>query len=444
MRKLYLLLSILLVAPLGFASNLTVAPGVINGTAAFINARQNMTVFFITVEARNASVNISGINVTITGANVGNISRVSVFENATNTTGGALLGTNASLFPNLTAGSQIFVNFTSSGTPLVLANNSRSAIFLLFEIHTNATVNATIAGELRGPGDILANVTVFANASLPNSTLATIRNLRANATLSPNFADTSVVNQSFIYTVTPTGNNSIKSLLIQLPSSLVFINITAVTIDGSNTTSASKVVDGRLINITPDLNTSQGITVYFTANTSSSDLASAAVSSFISGGDIANFTTDTAGSINLTVRQMVNVTNVTIAKNTAILNGTDFWEFNFTMTFRGNVSAGGLLQFKLSNWTDSQNRNISITSATGSSAVCPVTHCATLRNETNFNTTGKYNVTNDYTMTNGLNLSSVNSDSSATTFILRMALPASSPVSSSWSATYGFLLRSIP
>lgn len=436
------LLAFLLLMPLAWASNVTITSAV-NGTDAFINARQNMTVFNVSLLASNITVtaNITAINITLTGtANGTHIAQVSAFENST---AGTLLGINSSISPNLTSGQQIRVNFT---TPLILSNNSRASILVLFEIHTNASVNSTIGGNLSGPGDILVNVTVVRNVSMPNSTLATIRNLRANATFSPNFADTAVHNQSFIYTIVPLGTESIKNVLVQLPSGLGFINITNVTVDGSNTTTGvSSIIDGALINVTtPAANTTQRIVIYFTANTSASETTSIAVPSFLYGGSISNFSTDVSGSTNITVRQMMNITNVTIAKSTAIVNGTDYWEFNFTIKFRGNSSSGGLVQFKLTNWTNSLNQNISLTNAAGASAICAVPNCATLRNETTFNTTGVFNVTNDYTMTKGITQPSINSDSAAINYVLRMVIPTGTPISSSWAATYGFLLRSIP
>ena len=65
-----------------------------------------------------------------------------------------------------------------------------------------------------------------------------------------------------------------------------------------------------------------------------------------------------------------------------------------------------------------------------------------MRNETNFNTTGRFNILNRYNGTTGINHTA--STASTFTVILRMVIPSGTAISSNWFTIYNFLFRAIP
>jgi hypothetical protein len=283
---------------------------------------------------------------------------------------------------------------------------------------------------------------------LPNSTLATIRDVHANVTVSPRFVDTSVANQTFAYLFNISGTDSITNLTISIPSGYTLINLTNVERGGVNLTAGTDYTNTTLasqLNISLVSSTTQLLRILFIANTSSSSVLSSAFNSTIDGVSIFGASTDPASvnSTNVTTQPILNASDVAILKSTAIVNGTDYWEFNFTLNYTATILTGGLIQFKLTNWT-AGSQNISLTNATGATAVCAAPNCATLRNEANFNTTNKFNVTNDYgSTTKGIFVSSITA-ANLVTVTLRMVIPSGTPISSSWQATYGFLFRAFP
>ena len=132
---------------------------------------------------------------------------------------------------------------------------------------------------------------------------------------------------------------------------------------------------------------------------------------------------------------MINVSNVALAKGAAIVNGTDYWEFNFTVNFTANVT--GTIQFKLTNWTDASSPPDTINLNTTGGV-----YYASLRNNSaNFSDpNAKFNVTNVY---GDIGINRTVTDGSSATFILRMIIPAGSAVSSTWAATYNWLFRTL-
>lgn len=425
---------------LAFAQNLTVVVS-INGSTQFINSRDNLTVFNITVIPQNSIANVTGLNITINSAATGNvsanISKVHVFNSSIN---GLLLGSNSSINPNLTSGSQIFVNFS---TPLILNNGQRTGLFVVFELANKSTRGVTIGANLTGGGDIVSNLTTVLNASLPNFTVSSIRDLHYNASISPRIVDTSVDNQSFIYTLTPTGTDNASTVLINIPSSftnLSIINVTRGTSAANLTSGVTNTATSSLFNVTFDTASNERVEVYFKANTSSSVVSSIAVNSSIYSVEsglvnIINASTDAVlnNLTNVTTMNIINRTTVIISKGVAVLNGSDFWEFNFTATFNETVT--GTLHFKMTNWTDSNNNLINLASCTPS--------CATIRQNTNASlNTSKINITNNFDPNYGLGMSPTRGN--LTTLFLRMIVPAGSAVSQTWFATYVLLFRSTP
>ena len=161
-----------------------------------------------------------------------------------------------------------------------------------------------------------------------------------------------------------------------------------------------------------------------------------AFNSTLTGSNLTNINTDVSGTnTTVTTKVLISIVSVNAIKSTAYLNGTDYWEFSFTINFTANTS--GILQFKMTNWTDDSGNSISLTNSTGNG------YYATLRNDTSFSTAGKINVTQSYSnITSGVPFNA-NTLSNSYTVILRMVIPSTiSTVSSSWWATYSMLFRS--
>ena len=424
---------------LAFAQNLTVVVS-INGSTQFINSRDNLTVFNITVIPQDSIANVTGLNITINSAAAGNvsanISKVHVLNSSIN---GLLLGTNSSINPNLTSGSQIFVNFS---TPLILNNGQRTGLLVVFEL-SRASRGVTIGGNLTGGGDIVSNLTTVLNVSLPNFTVSNIRDIHYNASISPRIVDTSVDNQTFIYTLTPTGTDNASTVLINIPSFFTNLSVISVTRGSSAanlTSGVANTLTTSLINVTFDTASNERVEVYFKANTSSSTVSSLAFNSSVysveSGlANVINASTDAVlnNLTNVTTMNIINLTTVFISKGVAVLNGSDYWEFNFTAHFNETVT--GTLHFKMTNWTDNNNNTITLASCTPS--------CATIRQNTNASVnTSKINITNNFDPNYGLGMSPTRGN--FTTLFLRMIVPAGSAVSQSWFATYVLLFRSTP
>jgi hypothetical protein len=436
MKKLIaLIIFVMLASPIFAADTLNITSS-INGTDTNVNTRTNFTVFNLTVYADNVSVTISGINITLNGnANGSAISKVFVFNSSIT---GTLLGTNSSVHSSLVEGSQINVTFTS---PFLMGRNTRTGILVLFEISSTAQSGSTIGGNMTTVGDLVTNHTVLANVALPNSSLAVIRDVHANVSITPRFVDTGVENQSFVYVLNVTGTDSINKTTVNLPAGFTLINITGLYVNNL------ELGGGYTINaITNQMNISlttpatQSIRINFTANTNATPVTGQFTST-IAGSNISSATTY-ADNITVITQPLLNISNVAMIKSVAIVNGTDYWEFNFTINYTGTVPIGGIIQFKMSNWTSGSD-TLSIYNSN-----CPGSRCLTLRNESNYNTTGRFNVTNDYeSVSKGIPISSMipsTTQSTLFTVVLRMVIPTGTPISSAWQATYGFLFRSSP
>ncbi|MEM7816544.1 MAG: hypothetical protein QXZ20_01380, partial [Candidatus Aenigmatarchaeota archaeon] len=127
---------------------------------------------------------------------------------------------------------------------------------------------------------------------------------------------------------------------------------------------------------------------------------------------------------------------VGVMKNIAIVNGNDYWLFNFTISMNANVS--GLIQFKMNDWrSDIKNATIPIANGTGDNA----TYYASMwlsGNESNI-----FNVTNEYNkISDGVKLNAI--ENRNYTLILKMIIPRGTPIASDWWTTYSMLFRSIP
>lgn len=430
-----------LLASPAFAGNLTIYSTGNTTSSTFVNTRANLTVFNFSVRAQDTDVTVSAINITLanvtSSASGGNISKVFVFNGSTGTNP---VGTNSSLV-NVTPATgiaSVIVNFT---TLINITKGNATTFIVQFEIHTNATSGINIGGNLSSAADVFANTSVFANVSLPNSTVSTVVSVHANASISPRIVDTGVENQSFIYTITPTGQDRINRTVINLPSGYTLTRLAGIEVGGSNSTDLSLNATGsNQINVTTAAasGTSSTIKVHFDANTSANPVSSSAFTSTVSG-NLSSVDTDAIllNQTNVTAMGIINLTTVAISKGAAIVNGSDYWEFN--MTFQFNASATGLLHFRMSNWTSQSNSTITL----NHSSCAPAPTCATLRTNINASlNTSKINITNTYDPNYGIPLTTTIGN--LTTMYLRMVIPTGTVIASTWSSTYFALFRATP
>jgi len=423
MKILGLLLFLpILASPVFAAGNLSVNST--NLALAYINTRALTNMLNLSLNSTGGDTNLTGINVTIGGtASIGNVTLVALV----NSTGSVIASntTNSS-----STGFTIFIagGFNVSGTTLknliVALNTSSSAATLV-------TVNISLSPSASFFVDSGSNATVL--AGFINSSSSQIQDVRANASITPNIVDTFVVNQSFTYIFTPTGANAIQNFNVGLPSSFTLVNITAVEQGGSNLSSAlyTNATQSSQVNVTLNTPINAIVKIFFTANTSSDTTGN--FSSVIAGSNLTNVATEiaTGNRTNVTAKQLVNVTNVGAMKTVAILNDTDYWEFNFTINITDTVT--GLLQLKMNNWTSNQ--------PAGSIVLFNSTeHFATFRTSSNFSATSRVNVTNEYNITSGLSISA--SPASPVIVFLRMLIPRNTVISSSWYTTYSMIFRS--
>ncbi len=432
------------------------ATGELNVTATslapvFANTNTSVTAlnltFNVTQAGGSGTVNITAILVNISSATAGNVSFVEL-RNSTGATLGinSTVSTDTGFLINITGGFEVTTAANKSMT--IVLNVSRSATRQL-NVSINITTSGIFTNETGNNITFKSSSGTISNSSVSNG--VQIQDMHVNGTISPRFVDTSVENQTFAYTLGMTGTDPISSITLNIPSGYTLINLTAVEQIGTGNLTSNLFTNTTLsnqLNITFATATAQNFKIYFIANTSSSATATSLFNLTVTGSNMTNIMPDptSSGSMNITKQQILNVDNVAITKAVAIVNGTDYWEFNLTINYTATVSTGGMIQFKLSNWTNADRRNLSLTStsADASGFACSVTNCATLRNDVNFSAAGKFNLTNTYeSTTKGISVSSTAANSTVTV-ILRMVLPLATPISSTWQTTYGILFRSSP
>jgi hypothetical protein len=252
--------------------------------------------------------------------------------------------------------------------------------------------------------------------------------------------DTNITNQAFVYNITPTGTDPINWTRIVLPIGYTITGLASIFHDNTFVLAGVTNQTGtNEINITFASPTLYSILINFTVNTNLSAKTSTAFFSNISGSNMSMIATDvTENQTNVTTKTLINYTLIAATKNSAYINGTDYWEFYFTLglNLTPSESINGMIQFKMSNWTDSSGNIISIMNSTAGS------HRASLREGTNFNTTNKFNVTHDYNATTGVSKTGLSAGFVYLT--LRMVIPSDTVVSSSWWATYAMVFRASP
>jgi len=442
---LCLLLILPFITPVHADGNLTItcidmAPNYVNTNQTYDMLRLDLNV---TPGTGSGSVNITWINITLTGnATTANVSFVEI----RNTTEGVL-------------GKNNTWNTTYNKTAIKIPNGiyvdtTNRTVYVVYNISYYATSIKTVGANINATFDI--NTTESTNnISITGDTISNesqIQDIHATAFLSPRFVDTSVINQTFGYAITPKGDDIFTIINISVPTGYSITNVTEVRT--ATTLLYNKTYTGPAgfsldfntnrigINWTTGFTLAEGkISVNFTVNTNSSTVNYTTFQSNITGANLStvNTTITTLGGINTTTQTLLIIQDVSIIKGAAIVNGTDYWEFNFTLNFTANVSTGGFIQFRMTNWNNTDGTILYINKTTAENNI---TYYSSLRLSTNASRV--FNVTNVYNFTRGISL--VPYQGKATTnlyhVVLKMIVPTSTPVSSSWWSTYYALFRS--
>jgi hypothetical protein len=287
---------------------------------------------------------------------------------------------------------------------------------------------------------------IYLFLSMTIFSLPVLANLTASASVSPSYVDTNVINQSFIYNITTTGSDYVNRTVIVLPSGYVFRRVINVTINGLDQEQNCALgvnqvcVENSTTQITvtypsPGLS-NKAVRIYFTANTPANYTASSRFNSTIDGGNLTGIETDVVNSTtNVTTKQLITVSNVRAIKSTALANGTDYWEFNFTLNISANVS--GLVQFRMNNWNSSSaDHTMNLTNQT---SLINATFYASLRKSDA--STNVFNVTSEYG-SSGVSLTA--RENNLYYVVLKMIIRSGTPIASDWWTTYWTLFRSTP
>lgn len=419
----FLVISAFMLGPVFAAGNLNVTS--VSLAPTYINTRTVTSMLNITMNSTNGNTTITSVNVTLAGnVTIGNV------------TGVFVLAGNGTVIASSTANSTQ-TRFTVSIPAGFNASSGANTSFLIAVNLTGSAVKTNLSVQINSSADFGtdsgSNVTLV--PGFVNSTESLIQDLHANVSISPNFIDTGIINQTLVYTILPTGRDPIKNVTITVPSGYNLTNISTVELDASNITANTTTTAPNYVNVSAATPTTQRIKITFNVNSSSTRVNSSAFSSVLDGGNLTAVAGEaTAGSMNVTTQQIINITNVAIAKGVAITNGTDYWEFNFTLGVTANLT--GLVQFKMTNWTDASNNKIYLNTSSVS--------YSTLRTSSNFSDpAGKINVTEAYGDNVGIN-QTVTEAGTSLALILRMIIPAGTKVSSTWASTYSFLFRAYP
>ncbi|MBI4163019.1 MAG: hypothetical protein HY513_05020 [Candidatus Aenigmarchaeota archaeon] len=441
MRIWQLLIIAMIFASPAFAGNFlnvtgtSLAPPYINSRTptAMLNLSLNVT------DPSGSIVNITSINITFytssgTPLNLTNISSVDV-RNST-----LIFGSNNSInitvnnvtvsFPN-----GIVVNGTQNRTVWIFVNVSSSATLAL-NFSINITSNYSIY-----TADASDNFTVFGGSS--QSQGSQVQDLHANISVSPRLVDTNVTNQTFIINITPLGRDVIKNITITLPVGYNITNITSVKQDGSELAYAAgpTVVFSFRDNIAQvnktgsNLFSSSGhIIINMTANTNGTAISSSEFAVRFLGANLTGVAPDVLNNnTNVTTASLISVYSTQVSKGAAVVNGTDYWEFNITINISQTVT--GMLQFKMTNWSGSNGINLALTNGTD--------FYASLRNQSVSNNSTVFNAMNDYNITQGIQYTNAGPNNLITVF-LRMVIPVGTSISNSWQSTFNMLLRATP
>lgn len=414
----------LLASPALAIGNVTV-----NGTSlspSYVNTRTLYSFLNLSFNATAEEINVTSINITVKGVGVENITLVRLLNEtghviATNTTWNTTTN-----FTVLSPSGGFNVTLWQNRSMIVEINISRNAtrastfsVNMSFGLTTNNSVN---------------NVSTLG----AQSSSAQVQDLHVNGTITPRNVDTNVINQTFVYSFIYDGLDRIYGFNITLPPGFGTPYVSNVE-DSSNLSAASSdysaTTSSRTLNVSfgsggVTLRAGPRIKVFFNATTNASTIVSAAINSTVSGSNFTVLPAETNSTVNnVTMKQLVNVSSVSIVKSTALINGTDFWEFNFTLNFTANMT--GRLQMNLTNWTSALG-NISLTNSTGNGFY------ASLRDNANW--TNIMNVS--YVYNYSIPVQSCCTEGTLYYVLLKMTIPTGAPVTNSWSSIYNFLFRS--
>src|SRR3989338_1563287 len=418
-----IILSMMMALPVFAIGNLTV-----NGTnmaPVYINTRTIYNFLNLSFNATAQEINVTSLNVTIKGVGVENVTLVRLINET-----GSVIASNATW--NTTVNYTILsieggFNVTRwlNRSMILAINISRNAIRA-----SNITLNLSVGLATNNTED---NISISAQ-----SIGSSVQDLHVNGTITPRNADTNVINQSFVYSLIYDGLDKIYGFNITLPLGFGTPYVSNVE-DSSNLSVASSdyaaTTSFRTLNISfgsggTTLRAGPRIKIFFNATTNASTTVSAAINSTVSGSNFTALSAEVMESVNnITMKQLVNVSSVSIVKSTALINGTDFWEFNFTLNFTANMT--GKLQMNLTNWTSALG-NISLTNSTGDGFY------ASLRDNANW--TNIMNVT--YAYNYSMTVQGCCTEGTLYYAVMRMIIPTGTIVTNSWSSTYNFLFRS--
>lgn len=420
----FIVFAAVLVSPALAIGNVTV-----NGTSlapSYVNTRTVYSFLNLSFNATATDINVTSLNITIKGVGVENVTLVRLINET-----GSIIATNTTW--NTTTNYTILS--PSGGFNVTLWQN-RSMIVEI-NISRNATRTSTFAVNMSF-GLTTNNSADNVSTLGAQSSSAQVQDLHVNGTITPRNVDTNVINQSFVYSFIYEGLDRIYGFNITLPFGFGTpyvsnvedsINLSAASSDYSATTSS------RSLNVSfgsggITLRAGPRIKVFFNATTNASTIVSVAVNSTVSGSNFTTLPTETNSTVNnVTMKQLVNVSSVSITKSTALVNGTDFWEFNFTLNFTANMT--GKLQMNLTNWTSALG-NISLTNSTGDGFY------ASLRDNANW--TNIMNIT--YIYNYSMPVQGCCTEGTLYYVVMRMIIPTGTIITNSWSSTYNFLFRS--
>ena len=446
MKRFVILIFLLAVASPVFADNILNVTG-ISTSSIYMNSKTPgpMLNLSLNVTPGGSFVNITAINVTFftsTGAplNLTNISSVDV-RNASN---GFIFGSNSTLnistnnvtisFPN-----GIVVNGTQNNTITIFVNISSLATLAL-----NFTVNITSNYSIYTTAN--DNFTIYGGSTQARASQS--QDLHANASVSPRIVDTGVINQTFIITITPTGMDQIKNLTITLPSGYNITNVTSVKQSGTevlyiSSPTALAIFRANIAQVnrtgTNIFSSSGGIIINLTVNTNSSAITSSEFVTRMIGANLTNVAPDVVGNnTNVTTTALLTVVSTQVTKGAAVINGTDYWEFNITLNVTQTTT--GVIQFKMSNWSGTGGLSMALTNQTDTSGAL---FYASIRNQSLVNSSSSFNITNEYNLTQGLQYTNAGPNN-LITVVLRMVIPIGTTISNSWQSTFNTLFRATP
>ena len=398
------------------------------------------------VKLLNLSLNMTGIDsVSITSINVTFNSTASINANATNLTVCAFNET----FDVISCNSTWSGNTTVLNINYEVTNATEKTLYIGYYIN-RSLVNLSVIHGLNVSLYISSNESITLNdtsvlkdnTNFPLSSRFTqIQDLHAVASISPHYVDTNVKNQSFVYVVNATGLDKIDYVNIIVPTEFSNIILTYCSYEWTGGSqedvncSLTGNVNSNIISLNPATDFTY-LKLNFTADTNQSGEFTRTFNASVSGGNLTDIpvSESSSGALNVTTKQLINNVTITSIKNTAYItsDGSDYWEFNFTVNITANVS--GLLQFKMNNWySPSKNATINLTNGTAY-------YAKLWKSDEPSNT---INVTTEYgDASKGISLSNF---SGLLRLTLRMYIPPTvQAVTNDWYTLYWMLFRTLP